>query len=197
MMKFGTANRLVPGGFSGINLHGNIVFPPSSLSSTRRTVSCGADPRRIGRVGREIQREMGDLLVNDRNVLAAIDPKYDDDDIRNMTIASVTEVQMSRDLSVAKLYLMFSGGTKKSYQPILDRLNAKKGYIRRVVSQRLNLRRSPELVFYEDNTLNEADEMKRIMAVLREDREFREKQLAEQGTNMDEFLNSSSPPSSS
>ncbi|GAB5371741.1 hypothetical protein AAMO2058_001605900 [Amorphochlora amoebiformis] len=152
-------------------------------------IRCFANLRRLSRVGKEIQREFGDMLLHDRNVLKAVDPKWTDD-IVNTTLVSVTEVQMSRDMSVAKLYLLFSGGNPNGYHSVLNRLDSRKPYIRRALAERLNLRRAPEIVFYEDNTLQEADEMKKILSVLREDREKREAQLAEHGLTMESFLSS-------
>mmetsp|Transcript_5012 Transcript_5012/g.9799 ORF Transcript_5012/g.9799 Transcript_5012/m.9799 type:complete len:238 (-) Transcript_5012:267-980(-) len=158
-----------------------------------RSVSCHANVRRLNRVGKEIMREMSDLLMNDRHVLTAVDPDYfDEDRIANTTLASVSEVQMSRDLSVAKLYLLFSGGSVKSYDGCMRRLEAKKPYIRKTIAERLSIRRAPEIVFYKDNTLEEADQMKKILKVLKEDREKRETELKKHGfTTMEEFLNGS------
>ena len=63
--------------------------------------------------------------------------------------ATVTRAEVSPDLKYAKIYVSVLG--KKDYKTFVA-LNRAKGYIRKLLAQRLKMRFVPEIVFKEDNS---------------------------------------------
>ncbi len=65
-----------------------------------------AHPRRVAKVAKQIEREVGQLLISDKTMQAAVCPERRRGfDGALSALASVTEVQISNDLQVAKVYL--------------------------------------------------------------------------------------------
>ena len=64
---------------------------------------------------------------------------------------TITDVQVSNDHSYAKVYCTFLGKDARA-QAGLRALNRAKGFIRSQLSQRLSIRRTPELIFVIDET---------------------------------------------
>ena len=83
-----------------------------------------------------IQREISNILQFDLK-----NPK--------LGFVTVTDVQCSKDLSVAKIYVSFLGKQERN-DAGLRVLNHSKGYIRTELSKRLKIRKTPELVFIQD-----------------------------------------------
>lgn len=63
---------------------------------------------------------------------------------------SVTAVDVTPDLKYAKVYYSAMNGDKKE---VAKGLKSSAGYIRRMLAGRMNLRMTPELSFYEDNSI--------------------------------------------
>lgn len=63
---------------------------------------------------------------------------------------SVTAVDVTPDLKYAKVYYSAMNGDKKE---VAKGLKSSAGYIRRMLAARMNLRMTPELSFYEDNSI--------------------------------------------
>ncbi|MBR3348879.1 MAG: 30S ribosome-binding factor RbfA, partial [Solobacterium sp.] len=64
---------------------------------------------------------------------------------------TITDVEVSNDHSYAKVYCTFLGKNARA-QAGLKALNRAKGFIRSALSQRLSIRRTPELTFVIDET---------------------------------------------
>jgi ribosome-binding factor A len=64
--------------------------------------------------------------------------------------ATVTRVELSPDLKYAKIYVSVLGKDKAETFVALERA---KGYVRRLLAQRLKMRFIPELLFKEDNSI--------------------------------------------
>ena len=65
-----------------------------------------AHPRRVAKVAKQIEREVGTLLISDKLLQAAVCPERRRGfDGALSALCSVTEVQISNDLQVAKVYL--------------------------------------------------------------------------------------------
>lgn len=65
-----------------------------------------AHPRRVAKVAKQIEREVGALLITDKTLQAAVCPERRRGfDGALSALASVTEVQISNDLQVAKVYV--------------------------------------------------------------------------------------------
>ena len=93
---------------------------------------------RQGRINDEFQKEIAMILrdVKDPRVSGAF--------------ISVTGAVVTPDLRNAKVYYSSLMGDKKE---IAKGLKSSAGYIRRELAQRLNLRMTPELSFYEDHSI--------------------------------------------
>lgn len=65
---------------------------------------------------------------------------------------SIARLEMSKDMSVAKVYVSTLSGLDKT-QKVVSALKAAKGFIRGELSRRLDLRHTPELVFIPDDSM--------------------------------------------
>lgn len=77
---------------------------------------------------------------------------------------TITDVWVSNDHSYAKVFCLFLGD-KDTTGTGLKALNRAKGFIRTELSQRLDIRRTPELIFMKDTS---EDKGRRIDAILDE-----------------------------
>lgn len=73
-------------------------------------------------------------------------------------IASVTEVEVSSDLTIAKVYLsVFSDEEGKRIA--ITGLKRLEGYVRKHIAISMNLRMAPEVRFLQDDTIERAEEV--------------------------------------
>ena len=93
---------------------------------------------RKGRIHDEVQKELAQILREFK------DPRISD------AFISITGVEITGDLKYAKVYYSAMMGDKKE---IAKGLKSSAGFIRRQLAQRLNLRMTPELSFYEDGSI--------------------------------------------
>ena len=93
---------------------------------------------RIGRINEEVQRE-----------LAALIPTVKDPRVTGMI--SVTAVEVTQDLKYAKVYI--SVLDKDDSGQVLKGLKSAAGYLRRELGRTLNLRATPELTFFRDDSM--------------------------------------------
>ena len=77
---------------------------------------------------------------------------------------SITDVDLSRDFSVAKIFFSVLGD-EQAIQDSLAGLNNAKGFIRTELARRVRMRHTPEIVFVYDESLEQGA---RINAILRE-----------------------------
>jgi ribosome-binding factor A len=106
---------------------------------------------RTERVASVIKEEMGALLIRDYN-----NPAYG--------FITVTDVQVTRDLKIAKV--MFSVmGTPEIQKKTMAMLEQERSHIRGMVGRKLSLRFIPELQFYHDTTM---DRVHRINTLINE-----------------------------
>ena len=79
-----------------------------------------------------------------------------------LTDVSLTEVNLSRDLSVAKVYFSMLEPDADP-QPVLESLNRASGFLRRKLSRELMIRHVPELRFMHDDSGLQAAEISRLI----------------------------------
>ena len=94
---------------------------------------------RIGRINDEIQKELSELL---RTVK---DPRV------SGTLLTITHVDTTSDLRYSRIYI--SAMDKTDEKDFLKGLKSASGYLRRELGQRLNLRYTPELQFFPDDSI--------------------------------------------
>jgi len=105
---------------------------------------------RIERVNGQIRREISELIQHQLR-----DPRLDE-------FVAVTEVDTSSDLKYAKVFVSCFGGQEQE-QKILGVLNAAAGFLRSELAKSVNLRRTPELSFHWDNSIEHGDHILRLI----------------------------------
>jgi ribosome-binding factor A len=107
---------------------------------------------RTHRVGDQILREISNLLVR----------KVNDPRLKGVTI---TDVRMSKDLRHAYVYysLFWEGQQKKQAH---EGFESARGFIRREIGERLQLRYVPDIQFRYDESLDYGQKMERVLAKL-------------------------------
>ncbi|MBW4637003.1 MAG: 30S ribosome-binding factor RbfA [Gloeocapsa sp. UFS-A4-WI-NPMV-4B04] len=100
-----------------------------------------ATSRRVSRVAELIKREVSQMLLQDIK-----------DDRVGAGMVSVTDVDVSGDLQHAKIYVSIYG-TDEARQQIMAGLKSATGYIRSELGHRIRLRRTPEVIFQEDRSI--------------------------------------------
>ena len=111
--------------------------------------------RRIERVSSLLKKEISIIILNDL-----------DDNFILENFVSVTKIELSGDLQNSKVFISASAeeNIKKS---IIENLNSKKNKIRFLLSQRVEMRRIPDLVFKIDRVLDEGIAVLRVLDKLR------------------------------
>jgi ribosome-binding factor A len=96
---------------------------------------------RVTRVNEEVKREIVDIIRNDMK------------DRRIGSIVSVTRVAVTSDLSWCKAYISVLGD-ENAKNETLAALKSAAGFVRNRLAARVNLRKTPELLFFLDDTLD-------------------------------------------
>jgi ribosome-binding factor A len=107
------------------------------------------------RVGQEIQAAVGELLS--RGMLR--DPR--------IGFITITGVKVSPDLRVARVFYSMMG-TEEERAQTQKGLDAAKGFVRREVTARVQLRVSPEVFFSFDASVGEGDKIERLLKEVKE-----------------------------
>ncbi len=113
-----------------------------------------ATSRRIVRVASQIKREVSQMLIDTIK-----------DDRVGAGMVSVTNVDVSGDLQHAKIFVSIYG-TEEAKAETMEGLAASTGYVRRELGQRMSLRRTPEISFKEDPSLEKGDEVLTLLTKL-------------------------------
>lgn len=110
-----------------------------------------ATSRRVSRVSSLIKREVSHLLcheIKDERVGAGM--------------VSVTEVNVSGDLQHAKIFVSIYG-TEEARIETMAGLQSSARFVRRELGHRLSLRRTPDILFFEDRSLERGHEMVHLL----------------------------------
>ena len=97
-----------------------------------------ASNNRTRRIAEEIRKIVSTMLIN-----GIKDPRIN-------SLVSVTDVDVTSDLSYAYIYVSILGGDEES---TLDGLKSACGYIRREVGKNIKIRHTPEIIFKIDDSL--------------------------------------------
>ena len=111
---------------------------------------------RTGRMAEELKKEIMEIIQNHLK-----DPRVDG-------LVSVTEVQVSNDLSYAKVYVT-KYGSAWAQSEALKGLNDSKGFIRKELSKRFKTRTVPELSFVADESLQYGAKIEAILQEIKND----------------------------
>lgn len=118
-----------------------------------------ATSRRVDRVAELIKREVSQMLLNGIK-----------DDRVGVGMVSVTDVDVSGDLQHAKIYVSIYGSDDAREQTMAG-LKSATGYVRRELGQRIRLRRTPEVVFHEDRSIERGTRVLSLINRLNRDAE--------------------------
>lgn len=118
--------------------------------------------KRANRIGEEIRKIISELIINGLK-----DPR-----INPMT--TVNNVEVTRDLSFAKIYVSVLGDEEEKKDTI-DGLNSAKGFIRKTISSNLDLRYTPQPIFILDESIEEGIRMSKLIDEInrKEDKDIR------------------------
>ena len=108
--------------------------------------------KRAQRVGGLIQKELSDLLATKIK-----DPRLD--------LVTITLVKISGNLRSAQVYFTVVEGPERRVGALTG-LESAKGYLKRKLSHRLNLKHMPELKFVYDESFDRAAAMDRILKTI-------------------------------
>jgi len=113
--------------------------------------------QRQERVGHEIQATVAEMVTHGQ----LRDPR--------IGFITITGVKVSPDLRVAKVfYSLLGSDSEQARRDTQLGLDAAKGFVRREVSSRLQLRFSPEIFFSFDASVGEGDKIDRLLREVKE-----------------------------
>jgi ribosome-binding factor A len=109
---------------------------------------------RLKRINDRIRQELSEMLVKGE----IHDPRLDG--------ISITEVKVDRELSYAEIYVSAIEGIARSKE-VLQALENASGFLRKMLSERVELRAFPRLRFHWDVTPERADHIEQLLASIR------------------------------
>jgi ribosome-binding factor A len=118
-----------------------------------------ATNRRVARVAELIKREVSQLIMSGIK-----------DDRVGVGMVSVTDVDVSNDLQHAKIFVSIYG-TDEARAETMAGLKSATGYVRSELGQRMRLRRTPEVVFLEDRSIERGTKVLSLINRLSQERE--------------------------
>lgn len=112
---------------------------------------------RTGRVGEQIKKELSVLIQNEVK-----DPR--------VGFVTVTGVDITSDLSQAKVYISIFGDEEKKAES-LKGLDKALGYLRTELGKRMRLRHTPELIFKVDESIEYGSRIEKLLGEITQDEE--------------------------
>lgn len=122
--------------------------------------------KRLGRISEEVRRVVSEVIANNLK-----DPR-----VNPMT--TVTKVEVTRDLRYAKIYISVLGDEKEKQETVEGLENAK-GYIRREIGSRIDLRYAPEPMFYLDESIEKGIYMSKLIDEVNKNSNYKEDNMDE------------------
>ena len=129
-----------------------------------------ATNRRVSRVAELIKREVSLMLINGIK-----------DDRVGTGMVSVTDVNVSGDLQHAKIYVSIYG-TDEAKEETMAGLKSATGYVRSELGSRIRLRRTPEVIFLEDLSIERGN---RVLSLLDKIKSKEKSEFQEQAEDID------------
>jgi ribosome-binding factor A len=115
---------------------------------------------RVERIAEQVREEVSQILSTE-----VADP--------GVGLVTVTRVKVTPDLSLARVYWTALGDASQRKQTA-KALSRAAGYVRRLLSARMTLRRSPEVQFIYDQSVAAQDRVEQILQELKEEQAARE-----------------------
>jgi len=120
-----------------------------------------AQGRRVERVAALIRREVSELLVNGIK-----------DERVSLGMVSVTNVEVAGDLQHCKIFVSIYGSAA-AQQQALEGLRSAANYVKGELGRRLNMRRTPEVVFQLDRGIEKGTSVLGLLNQLESQRQER------------------------
>ena len=111
--------------------------------------------RRAARIGDQVLREIADLLMK----------KIKDPRVKRTTL---TGIMVSNDLRFAKVYYSVIGDEQEVFETQAG-LDSAKGFIRREIGLRMDLKYVPDIVFKHDPSLATGEHMEKLFRQIRKE----------------------------
>ncbi|MFC7442769.1 30S ribosome-binding factor RbfA [Laceyella putida] len=105
---------------------------------------------RVSRVGEQVKKELSQIIQQEIK-----DPR--------IGFVTVTAVDMSGDLQLAKVFISVLGSADQKSQTLAG-LEKAKGYMRSEIGRRIKLRHVPDLVFVMDTSLDRGEHISRLLS---------------------------------
>ncbi len=107
--------------------------------------------KKLERIESQIRREVSNILQNE---------------VKNSKFGfvTVTDVEVTSDYSFANIYVSFLNTKEISAQDRLDEINRVKGFVRSQLAQRLKIRKTPDLIFKIDDSIDQGNRIDELIA---------------------------------
>lgn len=102
---------------------------------------------RMEKVNQQIKREIGNMI------------QYGEINDPRLTFVTITYVECSKDLQHARVGFSVLSNDRKEIQNVQEGLSSARGFVRKLIGQRVRLRYTPEIVFVHDNSLSYASKI--------------------------------------
>ncbi len=132
-----------------------------------------ATTRRVSRVAELIKREVSQMLLSGIK-----------DDRVGTGMVSVTDVDVSGDLQHAKIYVSIYGSDEAKVETMAG-LKSATGYVRSELGARVRLRRTPEVAFVEDRSIERGNKVLSLLNQLENNRP-KENQASDDSSDEDD-----------
>ena len=111
---------------------------------------------KMKRIASQIAKEVSNILSNESRD-------------ENFKMVTITGAEVTNDLSFAKVY--FTIMNEKEKDKILKELNEAAGFIRKEIAEVVELRHTPEISFYYDESIEYGNNIERIIKEIHEEKE--------------------------
>jgi ribosome-binding factor A len=118
-----------------------------------------ATSRRVSRIASLIKQEISQMLLHGIK-----------DNRVGISMVSVTDVDVSGDLQHAKVFVSIYGSDQVRSETMAG-LRSATGYVRGELGHRMRLRRTPEVIFIEDRSLERGTEIVSLLNKLSQERQ--------------------------
>ena len=103
------------------------------------------------RVGEMIKQALGMIFIREEAKISNLETRE----------ITVTEVRMSQDLKIAKVFVLPLGG--KNSQEIVEKLKEFSFVIRKVLSKKITMKYLPKLLFVKDESFDYAEKIENLI----------------------------------
>ena len=112
--------------------------------------------KRVSRISEEVKKVVSELIYNGLK-----DPRVN-------SLTTVTKVEVTRDLRYAKIYISVFGN-KEEKENTIKGLESAKGFIRKEISGKIDLRYTPEPIFVLDESIEHGIYMSKLIEDVNKD----------------------------